>query len=272
MPQEKVNLRGARETLLATLYARALDARAPDPILGDRVAAEVVDRIDYDWARTGVKATSAAGVGVRATFLDGWTAEFLAAHPDATVLHLGCGLDTRVHRLAPPPSVRWCDIDYADVIELRARLLPQPAADYHMIGSSVTDEGWLSRVPADRPTVAVFEGLTMYLHKKDGKQLIQRIVEHFPSGQLLFDSWGTLAIRVQKLVPAIRTTGAHLHWGIDDPAEIEGWHDRLECLDALRVPQLMGINRLPTSARIGMRVMAHLPGLRDFARMLRYRF
>jgi len=40
--------------MLATGYAKALDAELEKPILGDRFAKEIVDRIDYDWKRTAV--------------------------------------------------------------------------------------------------------------------------------------------------------------------------------------------------------------------------
>ena len=38
--------------MLATFYAKALDADLENPILGDRFAKEIVDRIDYDWKKT----------------------------------------------------------------------------------------------------------------------------------------------------------------------------------------------------------------------------
>ena len=161
------------------------------------------------------------------------------------MLHLACGLDTRALRLDPPPSVRWIDLDYPEVIGLRSRLLASPAGDYRTIAASVTDDGWLAEVPADRPTAAVFEGLTMYLHKPDGRRLIERITGRFASGELLFDCYGTIGIRLQKLVPAIRNAGATLHWGIDDPHEIEGWHDGLRLVDALRSVDMPGVEKLP---------------------------
>jgi O-methyltransferase involved in polyketide biosynthesis len=272
MEREKITLHGAQETMLATLYGRALDSRSPRSILHDTEAERAVRRIDYDFGRTGMTATTAAGVALRARQLDAWTAEFLAARPESTVLHLACGLDTRVHRLAPPPSVRWIDVDYPEVVELRERLLPRPEGDYRAVGASVTEGGWLEEVPADRPAVAVFEGLTMYLRKEDGRRLIERITGRFPRGQLLFDCYGTMGVRMQKLVPAVRNAGAVLHWGIDDPREIEGWHEGLECLDALRSVDMPGLDELPLSGRLGMKVLAHIPGLRDVGRILRYRF
>ncbi|GAA1326529.1 class I SAM-dependent methyltransferase [Pseudonocardia xinjiangensis] len=270
--REKIILTGAPETMLATLYGRALDSRSPHPILHDRAADDAVRRIDYDFARTGMTATSGAGVALRARQLDRWTAQFLAAHPHATVLHLACGLDTRVQRLDLPPSVRWVDVDHPEVIAVRDRLLPAPAGDYRTVGASVTDDGWLDDVPADRPTVAVFEGLTMYLRKQDGRRLVERITGRFPTGQLLFDCYGSLGIRLQRFVPAVRNSGATLHWAIDDPRELESWHDGLECLDALRSVDMPGVEELPRSGRASMWVLARLPGFRDVGRILRYRF
>ncbi|WP_433463326.1 class I SAM-dependent methyltransferase [Spirillospora sp. CA-128828] len=272
MNREKITLTGAQETMLATLYGRALDSHAPNSILHDYEAGRAVERIDYDFRKTGVKGTTAAGVALRAKTLDDWTGGFLAAHKEATVLHLACGLDTRIHRLAPSSSVRWFDVDYPDVIELRTRLLQPPAGDYQMISASVTDEDWLDQVPDDRPTVAVFEGLTMYLQKQDGKRLIQRITTRFPSGQLLFDCYGTVGIKLQKLVPAVRNADATLHWGIDDPHEIEGWHDGLKCIDSLRSVDMPGLEQMPASGRVGMWMTAHTPVLRDVGRILRYTY
>ncbi|GAA3798025.1 class I SAM-dependent methyltransferase [Sphaerisporangium flaviroseum] len=272
MDREKITLSGTQETMLATLYGRALDSRAPNSILRDHEAAKAVARIDYDFRKTGIKGTSAAGVALRAKQLDDWTTQFLAEHQEATVLHLACGLDTRVHRIRPPSTVRWFDVDYPEVLELRERLLPRPEGDYRMIGASVTGDEWLEEVPGDRPTVAVFEGLSMYLREEEGKRLIQRITARFPSGMLLFDCYGTLGIRLQKMVPAVRNAGATLHWGIDDPSELEGWHHGLTLLDAVRSVDMPGMDKMPASGRLSMWVLAHLPGFRDVGRILRYRF
>lgn len=272
MDREKITLTGAPETMLATLYAKALDSRTARPVLGDQEADRAARRIDYDFGRTGITATTAAGVALRARQLDRWTAEFMSAHDQVTVLHLACGLDTRVHRLRPPETVRWFDLDYPEVLELRRRLLPRPAGDYHEIGASVTDDGWLADIPDDRPTVAVFEGLTMYLREHEVKGLLQRLTDRFGTGQLLFDCYGTMGIRLQRHVVAVRNAGATLHWGIDDPYLIEAWHEGLTCVDALRAVDMPGVEELPTAGRAAMWVLARLPGFRDVGWILRFRY
>ncbi|MCE6999463.1 class I SAM-dependent methyltransferase [Saccharothrix sp. S26] len=268
----EVDLTGAPETMLATLYARALDARAQHPVLGDAAAADAVARIEYDFPRTGVTASTAAGVAMRAKLLDDWTADFLARHPSATVLHLACGLDTRAHRMAFGPGVRWVDVDLPEVAVLRERLLDVPSGDYRLVHASVTDDGWWDGVPADRPVVAVFEGLTMYLTEDQVRGLVRRVTGRFSGGELLFDVYGSFGIRMQKLVPAVRRAGATLHWGLDDPAVVEGWHAGLRCVDAVRSVELPQIAAEPWTGRVPMRIMARLPGVRDVGRVLRYRF
>ncbi|MDI3402292.1 class I SAM-dependent methyltransferase [Streptomyces cavernicola] len=273
MDREKITLTGAQETMLATLYGRALDSRSPRSVLHDDAAARAVRRIDYDFRKTGVKGTSAVGVALRARQLDEWTREFLAEQRSATVLHLACGLDTRVHRIAPASTVRWIDVDFPEVIDLRRRLLSEPdGVDYRTIGSSVTEDGWLQGIPADRPTVAVFEGLSMYLREDDALRLIRSITARFPSGSLLFDVYGTIGIRLQNRVPAVRNAGATLHWGVDDPKALESWAPGLTLLDSVRSVDVPGLDHLPRSGRLGMRLLAHIPVLRDIGRILRYGF
>ncbi len=268
--RERITLTGAPETMLATLYGRALDSRSRKPILNDVAAADAVRRIDYDFRRTGMNASSAAGVAMRAKKLDDWTRDFLRANENATVLHLACGLDTRVFRLSPGPHTRWVDVDLPQVVTLRERLLPVPDGDYRLIASSVTDDAWLAEVPDDRPTVVVAEGLTMYLRPSEVEALIKRVVGRFPSGELLFDVYGSFGIRMQKLVPAVRRSGATLFWGLDEPRAIEAWGVTL--VEDVRSLELPEIADMPASGRVPLRIMAKLPGFRDVGRILRYRF
>src|SRR4029453_11127268 len=130
---EKVHLTKEKETLLGRLYARALERRSQNPILRDEMAKNSIQGIDYDFEHLKVDTLS---IAIRAKQFDIWTTEFLADHPGATVLHLGCGLDSRVWRIDPPASVRWFDVDYPEVIELRRRLYPERAG-YTTIGSSL---------------------------------------------------------------------------------------------------------------------------------------
>jgi O-methyltransferase involved in polyketide biosynthesis len=169
-----VDLSGAPQTMLATLHAKALDADRPDSVLHDTWAREIVGRLDYDWSRTSMTPRNAPSVSMRSAHFDRWTRQFLAVHPRATVVHLGCGLDSRYLRLDPGPDVEWYDVDYPDVAELRRKLLPSREHN-HVVAASVTETGYLKDVPDDRPTLALGEGLTMYLTCNDGIALLRSI-------------------------------------------------------------------------------------------------
>src|SRR5689334_4254096 len=77
---EKNQLSGVKETLLYTLYYRAVDQRSKVPIVGDTWAADVLDQVTAD-NRKGLR-TAKLGVSgrfpplLRARRLDDWSREF----------------------------------------------------------------------------------------------------------------------------------------------------------------------------------------------------
>jgi O-methyltransferase involved in polyketide biosynthesis len=266
-----VDLSGAPQTMLATLYAKALDADLEMPILGDRVAKDVVERIDYDWSKTAITPRLSPSVTTRSAHFDNWVRQFLAVHPESTVLHLGSGLDTRYFRVAPGPDVQWYEIDYPDVAELRRRLLPDPE-HYHVIASSVTDRAWLQHIPADRPTLAIGEGLTMYLTHADGTALLRRIVGQFPSGELQFDAFSRFGIKSQWTNTVVRRSGATLHWGIDGPDDIVDAVPGLRLLAWQSPFDDPAFSNVWWAYRMMAKVMSSVSTLRYMAQYHRYAF
>jgi methyltransferase (TIGR00027 family) len=266
-----VDLHGPPQTMLATLYAKALDADAPRSILNDHFAKAAVAQIDYDWDKTTITPLRAPSVAVRTAHFDNWTRQFLAVHEQAVVLHVGCGLDARVYRVDPGPGVRWYDVDYPDVIGLRERVYPG-RANYRMLPASVTDPSWLADIAADGPTLFIGEGLTMYLSKDDGLALLRRVVDRFPSGELQFDAFNTFGIRTQWINAVVRRSGSTLQWGIDGPGDIV---DAVAGVRLLMWESVFDSDTFdlvsPVARRVG-RVMAVVPVLRTMAQYHRYAF
>jgi O-methyltransferase involved in polyketide biosynthesis len=267
----RVDLSGAPETMLATLYAKALDADAEEPILGDRFAKQIVERIDYDWKKTTITARRAPSVATRSAHFDAWTDQFLAAHPHSVVLHVGCGLDSRFFRLQPGPGVEWYDIDYPEVAALRAQLYPV-AEHYHVVAASVTDPGWLADIPADRPALLVGEGLTMYLTEQEGTALLRRVVGHFGSGELQFDAFNGLGIKAQVLNPVVRRSGSTLRWAINGPDGILAAVPGVRLLAWERWFESDTFEMLPRSAKLIGKAMALVSAVADMSQYHRYAF
>jgi O-methyltransferase involved in polyketide biosynthesis len=266
-----VDLSGAPQTMLATFYAKALDADLDRPILGDRFAKEIVDRIDYDWKKTAIRAANSPAVTTRSAHFDRWSRQFLAVHPEAVVLHLGCGLDARFFRLDPGPGVEWYDVDYPDVAHLRQQLYPS-RDHYHVIAASVTDPSWFAGIPRDRPTLMIGEGLTMYLTREDGVALLRRVVEHAPSGELQFDAFNRLGIKSQWTNTVVRRSGATLHWGIDGPDDIIKAVPGLRLLAWVSALESDDFARVPWYYRATLSAMRLVPSLRYMAQYHRYAF
>ncbi|WP_199256327.1 class I SAM-dependent methyltransferase [Mycolicibacterium mengxianglii] len=266
-----VDLCGPPQTMLATLYAKALDADSPHSILHDQHAKSAVDRLDYDWSQTTITRRSAPAVAARSAHFDLWVGQFVAAHPRSVVLHVGCGLDARVWRIDPGPEVEWYDIDHAGVISLREQVY-SAREHAHLVAASVTDPAWLTDIPADRPTLLIGEGLTMYLTRDDGLGLLNRVVARFSSGELQFDAFSRAGIRAQFTNAVVRRSGSRLYWGIDSPADIAGVVPGLRLLAALPVVEAATFKQLPWPYPLMGRVMSSVPVLRRMATYHRYAF
>ena len=66
-------------------------------------------------------------MAMRARVFDDWADRMLALRPDALVLHIGCGLDSRCLRVKEPYR-EWIDADFPEVIGSGAATLRQPSA------------------------------------------------------------------------------------------------------------------------------------------------
>jgi methyltransferase (TIGR00027 family) len=259
--------RSVEWTNLVTLYLRAYESRSPRPILGDHAAAEAVDRIDYDFKRIH-RASQPWGnqflVALRARKLDDWTTDFLRRYPDAVVLHLGCGLDTRALRLNPPTTVQWFDLDQPDVINARRKLYDETDT-YRMIASSVTDPAWLDQVPTGRPTLVVAEGLVMYLTEQEVRALFNRLTDRFPSGEMLFDTLSPIAPKLSTFA-----TQDIIKWGIRETRDLESWAPGLRFIE--RTPATAGFEAIPfTPQRLIFRLV-HATPMRNYDVVNRFKF
>lgn len=187
-PRIRVALDGVSETLLWTLYHRAMEARRPDTVLDDPMAVELLDGIDYPFERRFGKADlgSAQGQALRARTFDDVVRDFLAARPDATVVALGEGLETQFWRV-DNGRVRWLSVDHPDVIALRRRLLPaEPRV--RLLACSALDERWLEGLDSEQGVLVTAQGLMMYLRPSEVRGVIARCAERLPGGELVLDA------------------------------------------------------------------------------------
>ena len=282
MTSDKIQFTKEKETMLMTLSGRAIQSQWKNPILRDPWAEEVMRHIDYDLSKqlTGVASWSMwkdigpAIIATRAATFDMLTNRYLADHPDATVLHVGCGMDSRVFRIDPPANVQWFDVDYPDVIDLRRQLLPEreaaSAGQYHLIGAPLNDLRWLDEVPRDRPALLIAEGALMYVSEADVKALLNTVVAHFPGGQMIFDVVHPVILK--QVGSNVGGTGATYKWGLDDPQDIKQLEPKLELIKEFKPSEQVAFSRFPLWWRAIMRVQEVNSTLRRLNRTVVYRF
>lgn len=277
MTTDKIQFTKEKETMLMTLSSRAIQSRWKNPILPDPWAEEAMRHIDYDLSKqlTGMAAwgmwkdIGPAIVATRAATFDQLTSRFLADHPNAVVLQVGCGMDSRAFRVNPPASVEWFDVDYPDVIDLRRQLFP--ARDhYHQIGAPLDDLRWLDEVPGGRPGLMIAEGVLHYLSETEVRALLNAVVDHFPSGQLIFDICNTMIVK--QTGKNVGGTGATYRWGLDDPQEIRQIEPKLELVKEFKPSELVAFSRFPLWLRAMFRVMETNTTLRRNERIVVYRY
>ena len=271
----------AQESLFLTLGSRALDSRLPRPFLGDTMADEIIATIGYGldkFPQLNTKLldrrSKVFDVAVRAKILDEMVRRFVLLRPDAVVLDLGAGLDGRISRVNPPPTVKWYDVDFPEVVALRRHLLPQPA-NAHNVGADLTDPDWLHDIPRDRPAMIVADGLVLFLGQDDFVSLLNRLTAHFPGGELALNAYTTYAMWTFKHSRAMRAiAGGMANPGINDPRQLEHWVDGLTLLDEIFLTRAPEVAELPLIGRLTSRLASRSAKLSRIMAsvVLRYRF
>ncbi len=190
-------LTGVSETALLTLNGRAFQAGHPDAIIDDPMAIELVESIDFDFAKFGRKGQEMA---LRSLAVDKCALAYLAQHPKATVVALAEGFQTSFWRLnsaLPEAEFRWVSIDLPPVIELRRRLLPH-SPRISDIAQSALDYTWMDKIDSSNGVFITAEGLMMYLQPDEALGLITQCAKRFAGGQMFFDVPPTVVKKVAR--------------------------------------------------------------------------
>jgi O-methyltransferase involved in polyketide biosynthesis len=188
------------------------------------------------------------------------------------MLNLGAGLDSRVWRIDPGPGVRWYDVEFPEVVDVRRQIFPERDENYQLVGTSVTAPHWLERIPNELPALIIAQGLVMYLRPDEGRQLFGRITDHFARGTVAVETQNRFAVWTQNK-SLKRTYGAPLlRWPIDDAHELERINPKLRCVDAVPYWAAPSAGALPLGSRIFVRLIQPIRALRDFDLYLRYEF
>jgi len=229
------DLSNIAESLLIPLYIRALESQFPNPILRDQRAVVLIEKLnlgDAYFFQAQVSQEVKVSILLRNRQFDRLTNDFLTRHPQAAVVYLGCGLDTRFERV-DNGQVEWYDLDLPEVIELRRELLGDESDRYHLQACSALDPTWMEKVNTHNPHPFLFlaEGLFMFFEEPQVRGMVLALKDHFPGSELVFDAFSPFYVWGNNRRVTRTKVGALAHWAMKHSTDLERWAEDIRLLD-----------------------------------------
>ncbi len=230
-----LNLSGVPETYLAPLYWKAVESQRPDAMIKDEKAVALVVQMSLDFSPARQIPMTELLQAMRIIFtreMDRYARDFLSCHPDAVVVHIGCGLDSRFARV-DDGLVEWYDLDLPEVIELRRKLLGDEGERYHLLGCSVIEDAWLEVVKVHTPHPFLFlaETVFVYFTEAQVKALVLKVRHQFPGAELVFAGWRPFEVWLGNRYLSSSLYAGLMRWGFWRGQEIESWGEGIHLLD-----------------------------------------
>ena len=211
-------MNNVNKTLYIPLYGKSFVSRK-GLFLNDKKAEEIWEKEGFKLKGKSKSKWLAYYMGIRSSVFDEWLKQQIINSKDAVIIHIGCGLDSRVLRVGTN-NHNWYDIDFSEVIEERRKYY-QENKHYQMIGSDVRDNKWLELIKEKKSAIIIMEGVNMYLAIDEMKNLINSICNHFENIFMLVDCYTSFGARMSKRRNPINDVGVTNVYGIDDPKVYE---------------------------------------------------
>ena len=207
-------MNSVNKTLYIPLYGKSYVSKK-GLFLDDKKAEEIWDAEEFSLKGKSKSKWLAYYMGIRSAVFDEWLKRQMTDSPNAVVIHIGCGMDSRVIRVGAE-NHKWYDVDFPEVIEERKRYYTE-TDDYKMIAGDARDCSWLTTIEEKKSAIVVMEGVSMYLIVDEMRSLADSLCAHFESILLLVDAYTSFAAKMSKRRNPIKDVGVTEVYGIDNP-------------------------------------------------------
>lgn len=170
-------------TAYYTLGARSWDATRPKPVCGDTFARYFMNEEAVAvWEKFKGYTMPNISNASRHAMIDNYLREALQSTPDATVIVVGAGFDTRAFRIN---GGRWIELDETAIITYKESALPASKASNSLTRipinfSQESIQQKLFSFATKKKTHIIVEGVLMYLDNRQRKTLLQALQQLFP--------------------------------------------------------------------------------------------
>lgn len=211
-------MNGVNKTLYIPLYGKAYVSKK-GIILQDKKAEEIWSKEGFELKGKSKSKWLAYYMGMRSAVFDNWLREEMQNTKDAVVIHIGCGMDSRVNRVGTKEHL-WYDVDFPEVIQERRHYYSE-SEHYHMVEGDAREKEWLEKIPDGKNAIIVMEGVSMYLSHEELIHSLRNLKNHFKQVSLLMDCYTVFAAKASKYKNPINDVGVTQVYGIDNPKELE---------------------------------------------------
>lgn len=211
-------MNNVNKTLYIPLYGKAYVSKK-GIILSDKKAEEIWNAEGFLLKGKSKSKWLAYYMGMRSAVFDRWLFSQMNINRDTVVIHIGCGMDSRVFRVGTNGH-QWYDVDFPEVIAERKRYYDE-SAEYHMLASDVREKDWLEKISTKPDAVVVMEGVSMYMQPEEIKQVFENLATYFEQVTVLMDCYTTFAAKASKYKNPINDVGVTKVYGLDEPQFLE---------------------------------------------------
>lgn len=201
------------KTLYIPLYGKSLVSKK-GIILRDSKAEEIWSKEGFELKGKSMSKWLAYNMAMRARVFDDWTDKMLKETPDAVVIHIGCGMDSRCLRVTQKYRL-WVDCDFPDVLDIR-RQYYEESDSYRMMTLNATDTEQIRELPEADFAIVVLEGLSMYLTNDELKALIAALQAKYQRISVLMDVYTEFGAKASEKKNPINDVGVTKTYGVDD--------------------------------------------------------
>ena len=211
-------MNSVNKTLYIPLYGKSYVSQK-NLFLYDKKAEEIWKKEGFALKGKSKSKWLAYYMGIRSRVYDDWLNEKMKEFEGASIIHIGCGLDSRNIRVGTN-NHKWYDVDFLEVIEERRRYFNE-TDEYKMIAADIRNSSWIKDIEDNKTAIIVMEGVSMYLTPNEMKKLINDLCNHFENFVFLLDFYSIFAAKMSKYKNPINNVGVNKVYGIDDPKSYE---------------------------------------------------
>lgn len=211
-------MNSVNKTLYIPLYGKAYVSKK-GIILKDKKAEEIWNKEGFELKGKSKSKWLAYFMGMRSAVFDLWVKEKMTEMKDAVIIHIGCGMDSRVLRVKTH-NHKWYDVDFPEVIRER-KIHYSETETYKMLEGDARTPKWISDIPERSSAVVIIEGVSMYLKSDEVKNLVIALNNHFDNVSLMMDCYTELSAKISKYKNPINDVGVTEVYGTDHPEIFE---------------------------------------------------